>query len=193
MRNRIKQQIKESADLKLRMLDSEALLADIEKASEMIVSALKSGNKLLLAGNGGSAADAQHIAAEFINRFKFDRPALPAIALTTDTSVITSIANDYNFNSIFARQAEAIGNKGDIFIAISTSGSSANLVEGLRTARDKGILTIGLAGSTGGSIRELCDICIMVPSSDTPRIQEAHTLIEHIICALVEEELFSGR
>jgi D-sedoheptulose 7-phosphate isomerase len=144
----------------------------------------------MLAGNGGSAADAQHIAAELVNRFGFDRPALNAIALTTDTSILTSVANDSGFEKIFARQVEAIGREGDVFIGLSTSGNSGNIVETLRRCREKKIITIGLTGSSGGRMDDLCDICIKVPSDDTPRIQEVHILIGHIICTLIENELF---
>jgi D-sedoheptulose 7-phosphate isomerase len=144
----------------------------------------------LLAGNGGSAADAQHIAAEFVNRFNFDRHGLPAIALTTDTSVLTSIANDYSYDRIFARQLETLGNAGDVFIGISTSGNSRNIVEALKVCKKEEIVTIGLTGSSGGQMKDLCDICIQVPSDETPRIQEVHSLIGHIVCFIVEEELF---
>jgi D-sedoheptulose 7-phosphate isomerase len=190
MQDRIKQQIRNSAELKQKLLESEPLLSGIEKAATAIISAFRDKKKLLLAGNGGSAADAQHIAAEFVNRFNFDRHGLPAIALTTDTSVLTSIANDYSFDKIFARQLETLGNAGDVFIGISTSGNSRNLVEAIKICRKEKIVTIGLTGSSGGQMKDLCNICIQVPSDETPRIQEVHSLIGHIICFIVEEELF---
>jgi D-sedoheptulose 7-phosphate isomerase len=176
--------------LKLKLLESVTLLAGIEKGALTLIDTFRNGHKVLLAGNGGSAADAQHIAAEFVNRFYFNRPGLPAIALTTDTSVLTSIANDYSFDKIFARQLETLANAGDVFIGISTSGKSGNLIEALKVCRKEKILTIGLTGSSGGEMKDLCDICIQVPSDEVPRIQEVHSLIGHIICLIVEEELF---
>ncbi|HOO99822.1 MAG TPA: SIS domain-containing protein [Bacteroidales bacterium] len=193
MKDRIRKQIKESAEMKLRLLESDELINGILKVSEAIVEAIKKGNKLLLAGNGGSAADAQHFAAEFVNRFTFDRPGIPAIALTTDTSVLTAVANDYSFSEVFTRQLTTLGNAGDVFMAISTSGKSANIVRALEAAREKDIVTIGLTGSTGSEMERLCNICLIVPSNETARIQEAHILIIHIICLLVEEQLFNGR
>jgi D-sedoheptulose 7-phosphate isomerase len=190
MQNLIKGQIKSSISIKQKLIESPALLKDVERASLAIISAFRNKKKLLLAGNGGSAADAQHIAAEFVNRFNFDRHGLPAIALTTDTSVLTSIGNDYSYDRIFARQLEALGNAGDVFIGISTSGNSRNLVEALKICRKGKIVTIGLTGSSGGLMKDLCDICIQIPSDETPRIQEVHSLIGHIICFIVEDELF---
>jgi D-sedoheptulose 7-phosphate isomerase len=145
---------------------------------------------LLIAGNGGSAADAQHIAAEFVSRFNFDRPGLPALALTTDTSILTAVGNDYGYEQLFRRQIEANGIGGDVFLGISTSGNSPNILQALEAARLKGMTTFGLTGDTGGKMRELCDFCLCVPSSDTPRIQEAHILIGHTLCAMVELALF---
>lgn len=193
MKDRIRKQIKDSAALKLKLLESVSLLSDIEKASREIIKAFRNGHKLLLAGNGGSAADAQHLAAEFVNKFNFDRPGLPALALTTDTSILTSVGNDSSFQKIFARQISALGKEGDVFIAISTSGKSSNLVEAMKTAKLKEVITIGMTGASGGLMKELCDICIRVPSDDTPRIQEAHILLGHIICSIVEEELFGQK
>jgi len=190
MQERIKHQIQDSANLKLKLLESTKLLEDIEKASREIINAFREGHKLLLAGNGGSAADAQHLAAEFVNKFNFDRPGLPALALTTDTSILTSVGNDSSFVQVFARQISSLGSEGDVFIGISTSGKSPNLVEALKTARQKKILTIGMTGSSGTLMKDLCDLCICVPSEETPRIQETHILIGHIICSIVEEELF---
>lgn len=190
MQNRIKQQIKDSLDVKNKLLESPELLVEIEMAAAAILKAFRNGQKVMLAGNGGSAADAQHIAAEFVNRFNLDRQGLPAIALTTDTSVLTSIGNDYSFDTIFARQLEALGNASDVFIGISTSGNSRNMVEALKVCRKEKIVTIGFTGSSGGKMKDLCDICVQVPSDETPRIQEVHSLIGHIICFIVEEELF---
>jgi D-sedoheptulose 7-phosphate isomerase len=192
MQNIIKDQIKQSLIIKQKLLESVPVLDAIEKSSLAIIAAYLNKKKLLLAGNGGSAADAQHIAAELVNRFGFDRPGLNAIALTTDTSILTSVGNDSGFEKIFARQVDALGTEGDVFIALSTSGNSGNLIEALKICRAKKILTIGLTGSTGGKMADFCDICIKVPSSDTPRIQEIHIMIGHIICSIVEEELFGS-
>ncbi len=193
MKDRIREQIRKSADLKIKLLKSPAILDIIEEASSTILKSLRSGHKLLLAGNGGSAADAQHLAAEFVNKFNFDRPGLPALALTTDTSILTSVGNDSSFMQVFARQISALGNRGDVFIGISTSGKSPNLVEALKAAKQKELLTIGITGASGGTMKDLCEICIMVPSEETPRIQEAQILIGHIICSLVEEEFFGKK
>ena len=190
MQEIIKNQIKSSVDIKQKILDSPEIISGIENTSKAIISAFRNKNKLLLAGNGGSAADAQHIAAEFVNRFGFDRPALNAIALTTDTSVITSIGNDSGFENVFARQIEALGNEGDVFIGISTSGTSENIIRALNTCRKEKLVTVGLTGIFGGPMKDLCDFFVKVPSGETPRIQEAHNLIGHIICSLVENELF---
>ena len=154
-------------------------------------SALKQGQKILFVGNGGSAADAQHLAAEIVGRFERERSGLAALALTTDSSTLTSIANDYGFESIFSRQLEALGQEGDVFIAISTSGNSPNLVQAVEVAKAKGLVTIGMLGKTGGDLKALVDECLIVPSENTARIQEAHILIGHILCQLVEESLFS--
>jgi D-sedoheptulose 7-phosphate isomerase len=190
MQKTIRDNIENSLELKRKLLDSKELIDKIAGSAREIIKAYRNGKKLMLAGNGGSAADAQHIAAELVNRFGFDRPALNAIALTTDTSILTSVANDSGFEKIFARQVEAIGREGDVFIGLSTSGNSGNIVETLRRCREKKIITIGLTGSSGGRMDDLCDICIKVPSDDTPRIQEVHILIGHIICTLIENELF---
>ena len=144
----------------------------------------------MIAGNGGSAADAQHIAAELVSRFYFDRPGLPSIALTTDSSMLTAIGNDYGYDQLFARQVQANGVAGDVFIGISTSGSSRNVVNALKVSKEMGLVTVGLTGETGGEMKALCDYCICVPSRETPRIQEVHILIGHILCAIVEEAMF---
>jgi D-sedoheptulose 7-phosphate isomerase len=157
-----------------------------------LVSALRSGGTIFFFGNGGSAADAQHLAAEFVNRFAADRPALPAIALTTDTSVLTSVGNDSDFSRIFARQVEALGRPGDVAVGISTSGRSANVLEGLRAARARRLVTVGFGGGEPGRLRALCDHLIAVPGPTTARVQEIHILVGHILCQLVDEALFPG-
>lgn len=186
----IKEHFQESILAKEQILKDENLITLIKNASLEVIKAYKNGNKTLLAGNGGSAADAQHIAGEFVSRFYFDRPGIASIALTTDTSVLTAIGNDYGYENLFARQVQAQGVKGDIFIGISTSGNSKNILKALEFCKQKEIISIGLSGASGGAMNELCDYCIKVPSTCTPRIQEAHILIGHIICAIVEEELF---
>jgi D-sedoheptulose 7-phosphate isomerase len=174
-----------------------ALVADaelartIETVARLCVKALHDGNKLLLAGNGGSAADAQHLAAELVSRFYFDRPGLAAVALTTDTSALTAIGNDYGFERLFARQVDALGRKGDVFIGLSTSGNSPNILKALDEARLKGLVTVGLTGQGGGKMAALCDHCLRMPSSETPRIQEGHIVVGHTLCALVEREMFT--
>jgi D-sedoheptulose 7-phosphate isomerase len=174
-----------------------ALVADaelartIETVARLCVKALHDGNKLLLAGNGGSAADAQHLAAELVSRFYFDRPGLAAVALTTDTSALTAIGNDYGFERLFARQVDALGRKGDVFIGLSTSGNSPNILKGLDEARLKGLVTVGLTGQGGGRMAALCDHCLRMPSSETPRIQEGHIVVGHTVCALIEREMFT--
>lgn len=190
MQINIKKQIKDSIALKMNLLDDQSGLSGIEEAIKTITNAFRNKHKIMLAGNGGSAADSQHIAGELVNRFNFDRPGLPAIALTTDSSVLTAIGNDHGFSKLFARQIEALGNTGDVFVGISTSGNSPDIIEALKTCKEKHILTIGLTGLKGGLMKEMCDICICVPSEDTPRIQEVHILIGHIICSIVEEDLF---
>ncbi|OEV41302.1 phosphoheptose isomerase [Campylobacter jejuni] len=186
----IKGHFTDSILVKEQILKDENLITLIKNASLEVIKAYKNGNKTLLAGNGGSAADAQHIAGEFVSRFYFDRPGIASIALTTDTSVLTAIGNDYGYENLFARQVQAQGVKGDVFIGISTSGNSKNILKALDLCKQKGIISIGLSGASGGAMNELCDYCIKVPSTCTPRIQEAHILIGHIICAIVEEELF---
>ena len=186
----IADQIRASISTKQAILSDKGLMRNIAAAAQMIVDAYEQGKKTLLAGNGGSAADAQHIAGEFVSKFYFDRPGIASIALTTDTSIITAIGNDYGYDKLFSRQIQAQGSAGDVFIGISTSGNSANLVEALRMCGQKGIKTIGLTGFTGGEMDSMCDLCIKVPSGETPRIQESHILIGHVICCIVEEKLF---
>jgi D-sedoheptulose 7-phosphate isomerase len=164
----------------------------IEEVAELIVSAFKAGNKVLLFGNGGSAADCQHIAAEFVNRFKINRPPLPALALTTDTSIITSIGNDFDFSDIFVKQIKALGAKGDIAVAISTSGKSPNITKALEAAAKLGIVTILLTGGDGGAALSMATHAFVVPSKNTPRIQEVHIALGHVLCELVDNKLFPG-
>jgi D-sedoheptulose 7-phosphate isomerase len=186
----ISNQVKKSIDVKQQLLENSQLIELIKEVSLKCVEIYKNGNKTLIAGNGGSAADAQHIAGEFVSRFYFDRPGLASMALTTDTSIMTAIGNDYGYEKLFSRQVQANGVKGDMFIGISTSGNSVNVVEALKECKVKGIITVGFTGASGGKMAELCDYCIKVPSSETPRVQEAHILIGHIICAVVEEAIF---
>lgn len=188
--NYIKEHIADSIKVKDELLNNNFLIELIKKAALEVLNAYKNNKKTLLAGNGGSAADAQHIAGEFVSRFYFDRPGIPSIALTTDTSILTAIGNDYGYENLFSRQIQANGIAGDIFIAISTSGNSKNILKALEVCKEKDIKTIGLTGSDGGLMNNLCDIIIKVPSNCTPRIQESHILIGHIICAIVEEEMF---
>jgi D-sedoheptulose 7-phosphate isomerase len=186
----VAQQISESISVKQAMLDDAGLIAQVESVAALIVETYREGGKVLLAGNGGSAADAQHIAAELVSRFSFDRPALPAMALTTDTSILTAIGNDYGYESLFSRQLQANARPGDVFIAISTSGNSANIVRALEAAAELDLVTVGLSGAGGGSMADLCRYCIRIPSNDTPRIQEGHITIGHILCASTEQVLF---
>ncbi len=166
-----------------------ALLATAREIAAAVIAALRSGNKLLVIGNGGSAADAQHIAAEIVGRYKQDRPAYAAIALTTDTSVLTAVANDYGFEQVFARQVEGLGKRGDVLLALSTSGRSPNILAALRTARQRGLVTIGLTGSKGEALRSLCDDLLAAPSDDTPVIQQIHLAVAHGICDEIEQSL----
>jgi len=183
-------QLRETADTLRVMSEDASLHAAIGAVAAACIAALRQGNKILFAGNGGSAADAQHLAGELISRFHYDRPGLPAFSLSTDTSVLTAIGNDYGYENLFARQIEAIGNAGDVFIGISTSGRSPNIVKALQVARAKGVLTVGLTGHGGGQMPALCDHCLRVPSDSTPRIQEGHIAIGHTICMLIEQQIF---
>jgi len=179
---------RESIQIKEAFLNEN--LSKIVKVVDAVTAALKGGSKILLFGNGGSAADAQHIAAEFVNRFIIERPPLPAIALTTDTSIITSIANDYDFSEIFAKQIRAIGQPGDVAWGLSTSGTSSNVVKALETAKKVEMITIGLTGRDGGHIARIVDHSLIVPSNSTPRVQEVHVTIGHVICEMVDFKLF---
>ena len=180
--------ITESVALQQKLLDPEQQ-ALIARAAALIAGALRAGGKVLLFGNGGSAADAQHLAAELVGRYLKDRAPLPAIALTANSSNVTAIANDYGYDAVFARQVEALCEPGDVVLAISTSGDSPNVAAAVDVARAAGAASIGLTGAGGGKLREACDVCIRFPSDDTPRIQEGHTLIGHILCEIVENEL----
>jgi len=187
MRKTVEQIFAESIEVKQETL--KANLLHIINAAESIIKALNSGHKLFFCGNGGSAADSQHIAAEFVGRFQKERKAWPAIALTTDSSALTALGNDYTFDIVFSRQLQALGQKGDVLIAISTSGNSKNVLEAVRQAKSMGIITIGVTGGKGGQLAGLCDISIIAASSKTARIQESHLVIFHAICELVENTL----
>lgn len=187
------EQIHEAVDVLQAVYADAAIHASLLEAASSTALAMRIGKKLMIAGNGGSAADAQHLAAEFVVRLSEDRPALRAIALTTDTSALTATGNDYGFDHIFARQLEAIGQQGDIFLGISTSGNSPNILRALELARTMGIRTIGLTGRTGGKMQPLCDLCICIPSTATTHIQEAHLALEHIFCLLVEHLYFQHK
>ncbi|GAB4317551.1 MAG: D-sedoheptulose 7-phosphate isomerase [Bacteroidales bacterium] len=186
----IREAFRKSVKVKEQMLNDEEMLGKLQSITDLAVKAFRKGNKLLLCGNGGSAADAQHLAAELSGQFYFNRPALFAEALHVNTSALTAIANDFGYKYVFSRQVEAYGNKGDILWAFSTSGNSENVLEAIGMARSKEMVVVGMTGSGGGKMKPLCDIWIGVPSDDTPRIQEAHITAGHIICEGIEEALF---
>lgn len=188
---KIKQLIQASIDVKEQVLQNEEVLKTVATVANLIVDSLQKGGRIYFCGNGGSAADAQHLAAEFSGRFYTDRKALPAEALHCNTSYLTAVANDYSYDVVYARLIEGIGNKGDVLVGLSTSGNSANIVKAFETAKAKGIITVGFTGTTGGKMKDLSDHLINVPSNDTPRIQETHILLGHIICQLVEEKFFA--
>lgn len=190
MLNYIKKQIEDSRDTKDKILNNENLLNLIERVSSECIDLYKNSKKTILAGNGGSAADAQHIAAELVGRYGFDRPSIPSLALTTDTSNLTAIGNDYGYDQIFSRQLEGMGCEGDLFIGISTSGNSQNIIKAFEVAKRKNITTVALTGRDGGKMAKMADISLIVPSYETPRIQESHILIGHILCDIIEKELF---
>lgn len=187
----IKDLINHSIAVKQQLLADDTLLSVVDDCIRIITAAFTRGNKVLFCGNGGSAADAQHLAAEFSGRFYIDRPALPAEALHCNTSYLTAVANDYSYDLIYARLLQGIGNKGDILIGLSTSGNSKNIINAFEVAKEKGMVTIGFTGESGGGMKALSDHLLNVPSKDTPRIQECHMLVGHIICQLVEENLFA--
>jgi D-sedoheptulose 7-phosphate isomerase len=182
--------VKSSIEVKQAILNDKAILGEVARVSELLTSAFRNGNKVWFCGNGGSAADAQHLAAEFSGRFYKDRDPLPAEALHVNTSYITAVANDYSYNEIYSRIIKGSGSKGDVLVGLSTSGNSGNIVAAFEQARAKGIATVGFTGSTGGKMKNLSDYLLAVPSDDTPRIQEAHIMLGHIVCQLVEESLF---
>ena len=187
---KIKNIVQASIDVKMMVLQNEQLLQTVNDCVTIIVSAFKNGNKVLFCGNGGSAADAQHLAAEFSGRFYTDRDALPAEALHCNSSYLTAVANDYSFDVIYSRLVKGIGNKADVLVGLSTSGNSKNIINAFETARAKGMVTFGFTGETGGLMQPLSDYLLNVPSTDTPRIQECHIMLGHIICQLVEEQYF---
>jgi D-sedoheptulose 7-phosphate isomerase len=192
MKELIAQQIQLSSNTIHSILLDEDILTNIENIVNASTKSLRSGGKILFAGNGGSAADAQHMAGEFVSRFIFDRPALAAIALTVDTSILTAIGNDYGYESVFSRQILALGKKGDIFVAYSTSGKSKNIIKALKEAKNLGLITVTMTGNKQGEICELSDYVIKIPSDSTPKIQEGHLVVGHIICGLIESAIFKA-
>ena len=192
----MKQYIQDEVSKSLATLEllaqDEQITAEVERIAKACCAALRAGHKILFAGNGGSAADAQHLAGELVSRFNFDRPGLAAFALTTDTSVLTAIGNDYGYDRVFARQLNAVGAKGDVFFGISTSGRSPSILRALEEGRSKGMITVGFTGKIGGDMPPLCDYCIRIPVAETPKIQEGHIVLGHIICGLIERDLFGG-
>jgi D-sedoheptulose 7-phosphate isomerase len=189
--NNIKNLLQDSLRVFQSMLIDDRLISVTQFTAEICINALKSGNKILLAGNGGSAADCQHIAGELVSRFEFDRPGLPAIALTVDSSILTAIGNDYGYEKLFERQLQSLAKPGDIFFAYSTSGKSPNILKALEYAKSAGIVSVGFTGNRQGPMKSLCDYLLEVPSPDTPRIQEGHLVLGHIICGLIENAIFS--
>ena len=193
MKEKVTGIIEASISVKSQLLKDDTLLKTMQDCVETIVKAFRSGNKVLFCGNGGSAADAQHLAAEFSGRFYTDRDALPAEALHVNTSYLTAVANDYSYDVVYSRIIKGIGKKGDVLVGLSTSGNSGNIIKAFEVAREKGMVTIGLTGTTGGKMKDLSDYLLNVPSTDTPRIQESHILLGHIICQLVEEQYFNTK
>jgi len=191
MQAKIKEILNASISVKQQVLENETLLNTIQAVTDAIVACFKNDGKLLFCGNGGSAADAQHLAAEFSGRFYTDREPLDAEALHVNTSYLTAVANDYSYNEVYARIVKAKGRKGDILVGLSTSGNSGNIVEAFKVAKERGLIIVGFTGETGGKMKEYCDFLINIPSTDTPRIQECHILAGHIICQLVEENYFT--
>ncbi len=181
--------LQDSIDVKQRLMADAGMLARIADVAQCCVNALRGDNKLLLAGNGGSASDAQHIAAELVGRFELERDGMPAMALTTNASQLTALSNDYGYEAVFSRQLQAFAKKGDVFFGLSTSGNSANVVAAAEVAKARGVFVVGMTGQSGGKLEALCDVCLKVPSDNTARIQEAHITIGHIVCALIERAL----
>lgn len=188
---KIREIIQASIDTKKAVLEDEALLATVSNVVDRITASLQQGGRIYFCGNGGSAADAQHLAAEFSGRFYTDRRALPAEALHCNTSYLTAVANDYSYDMVYARLVEGIGREGDVLVGLSTSGNSGNIVRAFEVARTKGIITVGFTGMSGGAMKPLSDHLLNMPSTDTPRIQESHILLGHIVCQLVEEKFFA--
>jgi D-sedoheptulose 7-phosphate isomerase len=191
MKTTISNLIKASIDVKQLIVEDDVFINKIQQCVELITTAFKNGNKVLFCGNGGSAADAQHLAAEFTGRFYKDRDALFAEALHVNSSYMTAVANDYGFDVVYSRMLNGIGKTGDVLVAISTSGNSANIINAVNTATEKEMITIGFTGQVGGKMKDICDVLINIPSTDTPRIQESHILVGHIICQLVEQQYFN--
>jgi D-sedoheptulose 7-phosphate isomerase len=191
MNENISNIIKASIDVKKQILENTELLGTVEKIVDTIVNTFKTGKRVYFCGNGGSAADAQHLAAEFSGRFYTDRKALPAEALHCNTSYLTAVANDYSFDVVYSRMIDGIGQAGDILVGLSTSGNSGNIIKAFETAKEKKIITVGFTGLSGGLMKSLSDYLINIPSADTPRIQESHIMVGHIICQLVEEKMFT--
>jgi len=192
MKDRITRIISESIEVKQQVLQDRELMQEVENIVEVIVQAFKQGHRIYFCGNGGSAADAQHLAAEFSGRFYKNRIALPAEALHTNTSYLTAVANDYGYDQVYSRLVEGITEKGDVLVGLSTSGNSPNIVEAFKVAREKGVITIAFTGESGGAMRSISDYLVNVPSKNTPRIQESHIMVGHIICELVEEMYFAS-
>jgi D-sedoheptulose 7-phosphate isomerase len=186
----IKREVAASAETKQKILNDEGFIAMIAEVARACLDVYRNNKKTMLAGNGGSAADAQHIAAELVGRYGFDRPSIPSLALTTDSSNLTAIGNDYGYDKVFSRQVEGMGQEGDLFIGISTSGNSQNIINAFVSAKAKGITTVALTGRDGGKMAQMADYALIVPSNATPRIQESHILIGHILCDIIEKELF---
>lgn len=193
MANYVKEQFSATAELLAKMAEDTALIAAVEQIARVCVECFEKKGKILIAGNGGSAADAQHMAGEYVSRFMFDRPGLPAIALTVDTSILTAIGNDYGYEKLFSRQVQALGLPGDVFMGYSTSGKSPNILRALEEARSRGMTCVGFTGNRGGPMRELCHHLLEVPHAETPRIQEGHLALGHTICGLVEEAIFGKK
>ncbi|MDD3079321.1 MAG: D-sedoheptulose 7-phosphate isomerase [Paludibacter sp.] len=188
----IESRIQSSIDVKQKILNDKVLLEKIESVADMLVNALKNGHKILFCGNGGSAADAQHLAAELSGRFYFDRDPLPAEALHCNTSYLTAVANDYGYNAVYARMIKGSGFEGDVLIGLSTSGNSTNILNAFEEARNNKMKTVAMTGSTGGKMKDVVDVLLNIPSDDTPRIQESHIMVGHIICEIVEAKIFPG-
>jgi len=190
MKSKIETAFQESAQVKLHFIQNEENVGKIVDVTKRMLAAYRKGNKVIFFGNGGSACDASHLAAELVNRYRKDRPGLPAISLATDMAVVTSISNDYDYTEIFSRQIKALGHKGDITIAISTSGNSPNVIKAVEVAKERGLLTIGFSGKDGGKLAGLVDYAFVIPSNNTARIQESHITLGHLLCELIEDEMF---